>query len=342
MKAWRAFAYGKDGNPADTISNMKLETVPTPKPVAGQVLVKVQFAAINPIDWKLMSGAMDGMCPLTFPYTPCFDIAGTVVQLGEGCKTLAVGDEIIADIGLLESCKKDMPNGPAGALAEFACVAEELVSKRQGLPAKDLVGLPLAGLTSYQALFTGNGKSAKGEPLGNVTKDSKVLILGGASATGALAIQIAKAAGAYVATTASPNTMPDGVSKIDFVKKMGADEVINYKEAEWSDVLAGKDFDLIYDCVGEADSVQKAGKIVKKGSPFLSIANHGGQSTDDVVFKNFLIKSNATDLDKLVSMVVEKKLTVPIDSVLPFDKAAEGLQKSMGWTSAGKLIVQVA
>ncbi|CAE7871497.1 TOXD, partial [Symbiodinium microadriaticum] len=68
----------------------------------------------------------------------------------------------------------------------------------------------------------------------------KVLVLGGAAATGAIAIQLGKAVGAYVVTTASPNKMPDGSSKIDYMKKLGADEVINYKEADWADALAGK------------------------------------------------------------------------------------------------------
>merc|ERR1712014_484067 len=108
-----------------------------------------------------------------------------------------------------------------------------------------------AGLTSYQTLFTGNGGTATGEELGKLEKGQKVLVLGGATATGCFGIQLAKNVGAKVATTVSNNLMPDGSSKLVFARKIGADVVINYKEKDWSKELAGQNYDLIYDCVGE-------------------------------------------------------------------------------------------
>lgn len=343
MKAWRAHAYGAEGNPADTIGKMTLDTIPVPQPKAGQVLIKVELAAVNPIDWKLFSAGLDAICPVSFPYVPGFDVAGTVVQVGEGVTDLAVGDEVVSDLGLVETCCKDSPCGPAGAFAEYAVALARTVSKRQGLPAKEIVGLPLVGLTSYQALFTGAAKSFAGEDLGKVAEGTKLLVLGGASATGSIAIQMAKAVGATVATTASPNKMPDGSTKIDAMKALGADEVINYKEADWSDVLAGKDYDMIYDCVGDAEDWGKAAKVLKKGGQFVSIANFGDvKSTEDHAFKVFLVQSNAEDLNKLIQFVLDKKVTVPVDSVTPFDQVKEVLTKSMSWASAGKLAVQVA
>lgn len=343
MKAWRAHAYGEGGNPADTISKMTLDTIPVPEPKAGQVLIKVELAAVNPIDWKLFSGGLDGICPVSFPYTPGFDLAGTVAKVGDGVTNVAVGDEVCVDTGLVETCKKDSPIGPAGAFAEYCLALADTVSKRQGLSAEEVVGLPLAGLTSYQALFTGGGKSFAGEDLGKIAAGSKLLVLGGASATGCMAIQMAKAVGAVVATTASPNKMPDGTTKIDYMKKMGADVVINYKEEDWSAALAGKEYDQIYDCVGDAEDFVKAAKVLKKGGQFVSIANFGDtKSTEDHLFKVFLIQSNARDLDALIKLVQDKKLSVPVDSITPFDKVPEVLTKSMGWASAGKLVVKIA
>jgi D-arabinose 1-dehydrogenase-like Zn-dependent alcohol dehydrogenase len=84
MKAWQASAYGAEGNPADTIANLKLSEVEIPTAGAGQIQVKVDLAAVNPIDWKLFSGGLHGICPCAFPYTPGFDITGTVSALGEG------------------------------------------------------------------------------------------------------------------------------------------------------------------------------------------------------------------------------------------------------------------
>ena len=122
-----------------------------------EVRVKVLHAAVNPIDWKLFSGGYHSMCPATFPYVPGFDLAGTVDAVGEGV-SLAVGDTIIADTGLLETCVDPAPNGGSGgAFAEYAIVPEKLAAKIKAGDARTLAGLPLAGLTSYQALFTGGG-----------------------------------------------------------------------------------------------------------------------------------------------------------------------------------------
>jgi len=84
MKAWQASAYGAEGNPADTIANLKLADVEIPSAGAGQIQVKVSHAALNPIDWKLFSGGLHGICPCTFPYVPGFDILGEVTAVGEG------------------------------------------------------------------------------------------------------------------------------------------------------------------------------------------------------------------------------------------------------------------
>ncbi|CAJ1368808.1 unnamed protein product [Effrenium voratum] len=343
MKAWRVHAYGEEGNPADTISKMTLDTIPMPEPKPGQVLIKVELAAVNPIDWKLFSGGMHGICPVTFPYVPGFDVAGTVVKLGEGVGNVQVGDEVIADLGLVETCKTESPCGPAGAFAQYTVALASTVAKREGIPAKELVGLPLAGLTSYQALFTGAGGDFTGAPLGTLAPGQKLLVLGGAAATGAIAVQLGRAIGAEVATTASPNKMPDGTNKLDYMKKLGADDVINYKEADWSDVKAGANVDLIYDCVGTEEDWPKASKVLKKGGKFVTIANFGdAKSTEDHSFQAFLIKSDSEDLKKLVQFVKEGKLTVPVDCVVPFEDVPKVLTKSMGWASAGKLVIQVA
>lgn len=343
MKAWRAHAYGAEGNPADTIGKMTLDTIPVPEPKKGQVLVKVELAAVNPIDWKLFSGGLHGICPVSFPYVPGFDLSGTVAKLGEGVTDLAVGDEVVVDLGLCETCCTETPCGPAGAFAEYALALAETVAKRDGLSSKDVVGLPLAGLTSYQAIFTGAARDFSGAELGKLEAGQKLLVLGGAAATGAIAIQLAKSAGAYVATTASPNKTPEGISKIDYMKQLGADEVINYKEADWAEALAGKDYDLIYDCVGTPEDWPKAAKVLKKGGNFVTIANFGeAKSTEDHSFKVFPIKSNSDDLKKLIALVKAGKLKVPVDSIVPFSDVQAVLSKSMGWASAGKLVIQVA
>lgn len=345
MKAWRLEAYGAEGNPADAIAKLKLEeSVAVPEPKAGQVQVKVAYAGVNPIDWKLFSGGLHGICPCQFPYTPGFDVSGTISAVGEGVTGFAVGDEVAVDIGLVESCC-DPPAefGPAGAFAEYATAPTDIVVKTGGVDLKQAAALPLAGLTAYQAMFTGAGRSFAGADLFKVQAGQKVFIIGGTTLVSMYAIQLAKNAGAHVAVTASSKPMPDGTSKADFAKSLGADEVIDYESAEWSDVLAGKDYDLIFDTVGKMeDWTTGAPKVLKKGGEFISVANFGeAASTDDHTFKVFLLKSNAADLDVLMGMVRDGKLKCPVDSVVEFADVPAALTKSMSMRAAGKLLVKV-
>eukprot|EP00187_Rhodella_violacea_P005341 CAMPEP_0174897994 /NCGR_PEP_ID=MMETSP0167-20121228/18484_1 /TAXON_ID=38298 /ORGANISM="Rhodella maculata, Strain CCMP736" /LENGTH=145 /DNA_ID=CAMNT_0016138353 /DNA_START=32 /DNA_END=466 /DNA_ORIENTATION=- len=145
MKAWRLAAYNAD--PSAAIDSLTLEDVPVPSPAEGQLLIKVQYASLNPIDWKLFTGNYHANFPCQLPYTPGFDVAGTVTE--SSSPSFSPGDLVIADIGLQTSCKlpPPSPGGPAGALAQFAAVPADICVK---LPAgtADLAkyaGLPLAG-----------------------------------------------------------------------------------------------------------------------------------------------------------------------------------------------------
>jgi len=344
MQAWQATAYGAEGNPADTISKLQLNTIAIPEPKDGQVQIKVEVASVNPIDWKLFSGGLHGIAPVTFPYVPGFDCSGTITAVGGGVATLAVGDKVCVDTGLVETCKEGTTCGPCGAFAEYTCAFAETVSKCGDMDVKTAAGLPLAALTAYQALFTGAATTVTGAPLGSLAKGQKLLVLGGATAVGQYAIQLAKNVGAYVTTTGSDNKMPDGTSKIDYLKSLGCDQVINYKTDQWADVLAGQDYDLVFDCVGSADDWAKAPTVLKKGADFVTVANFTTQpSPEDMVnFKLFLLKATATDLDKLVAMVAEGTLKVPIDTVYEFKDVKDALTKNMAGTSTGKLVIQVA
>lgn len=432
MKAWQASAYGAEGNPADTIANLKLADVEIPSAGAGQIQVKVSLAAVNPIDWKLFSGGLHGICPCTFPYVPGFDITGEVTAVGEGacsrrlavwflrqppdrltshmsphvCVThsrhvarrfgreparsrgffsgsadarfrtphffsaiytrawthvdpphrsrtrlppgvsdFQVGDTVCADLGLCETCVDPKPaQGNAGAFAPFAAVPASLCAKTDGVDPVAAAGLPLAGLTAYQALFTKAGRTFTGDTLGDLKPGQKLCIIGGATAVGAFAIQLAKNAGAFVACTASSNDDARGVKKTEACKALGADVVIDYGDEEWSDVLNGQEYDLVFDTIGKQEDWANAAKVLKKGSDFISVANFAADAAanESNVFKNFLLKSDGGDLRDLVAMVKAGKLTVPVDSVVPFADVPAALAKSSAQANAGKIVVDVA
>ena len=167
--------------------------------------------------------------------------------------------------------------------------------------------------------------------------------VGGSSGTGLFAIQLAKSVGAHVACTASANKTPDGTSKLDLVKSMGADVVIDYKTQEWATELAGQDYDLIYDCVGDDKDWISAPKVLKKGGTFVSIANFSPtepEKSPDFMFTN--LKSDGADLKAMVKLFDEGKLKVCVDEHFGFDKVPDALSKSLTARSGGKLVIDVA
>lgn len=166
---------------------------------------------------------------------------------------------------------------------------------------------------------------------------------GGATLVGMYAVQLAKNAGAHVAVTASDNKMPDGVTKADYCKSLGADEVIDYKSAKWHEALAGQEYDLIFDTIGDQDDWANASKVLKKGCDFISVANFGPdlEANKESVFKNFLLKSVDTDLAELVGLVKAGVLKLPVDSVVDFKDVPAALTKSMQQQGAGKIVINI-
>ena len=249
------------------------------------------------------------------------------------------------DLGLCGTCAGP---GPApvhgGALAEYAVVPVSLAAKTNGIDASAAAGLPLAGLTAYQALFTKTGRTFTGDTLGSLKSGDRILVIRGATLVGSFAIQLAKHACAVVTCTASSKPNADGVTKTEYVKSIGADEVIDYTQNEWSEVLQGTQYDMNFDTIGVQDDWKNAKKVLKKGCDFISVANFGADfgKNKTNVFKNFLLKSDAADLSELIEMVSDGKLTVPIDSVVPFTDVPAALTKSLTQANAGKIVIQVA
>lgn len=258
--------------------------------------------------------------------------------------TFAVGDAVIADTGLVETCVDPAPaQGNCGAFAEYAVVPTNVAVKIDGMEESSAAALPLAGLTALQALFTKSGRSFSGDALGDLKPGQKLLVLGGATLVGMYAVQLAKLAGAHVAVTASDNKMPDGVTKADFCASLGADEVINYKSAKWTEALAGQDYDLIFDTIGDQDDWANAHKVLKKGADFISVANFSADAAanKENTFKNFLLKSVDEDLAELVAMAKDGKLKLPVDSVMDFKDVPAALTKSLTQQGAGKIVVKI-
>lgn len=319
----RAVAIDQYGAPEAVL---KVIDVAVPAVGDNQVLVKVTSAAINPVDWKVVSGALVAMLPKTFPHVPGYDLAGVVIQVGGSVKDFKVGDEVY-------SCVFHSP--VVGAFAEYAVVDEfRLAHKPKNLNFDEAAGVPLVALTSYQALKTA-GLDENTKP--DAKDQPKVLVLGGGGGTGMFGVSLAHLFGAFVASTCS-------ASNFDRVKKFGADQLIDYTKEKWSDVLAGKNFDIVYDTVGEADSYELAQKVLKRGGVFVEIAS-GGKGVDDFPRKRVLIDSTPgkQQLTLIAKWLEEGKLFAEVEKTYPFTQqgAIDMFKHSQSQRAKGKLVLKI-
>ncbi|GAA1618362.1 NADP-dependent oxidoreductase [Actinoplanes couchii] len=192
MKAVRFHEYG-------TPEVLRYEDADQPVPGAGEIRIRVAATSFNPVEGNIRAGFMQGPIPVAMPHTPGIDIAGTVDALGDGVTGFAIGDRVIGALPLTSP----------GAAAEFVVApAAILTAAPTSVPLEDVAGLPLVGLTAWQALFD----HAK------LTTGQRVLINGAGGVVGGYAVQLAKNAGAYVIATT-------GSRSADQAKAAGADEV---------------------------------------------------------------------------------------------------------------------
>ena len=354
MRAWRLSKFEEEPLKAIRSNLRREESVPVIKPDKGEVRIRVKHASVNPIDWRLFSGGSP-LFAATLPYVPGFDISGEIDVVGEGVHTFAKNDKVVAYIGLKETCAPGVVprNGSCGAFAEYVVIPSERIARIPSVHStntydpRELAGLPLAGLTAYQALFTGEGgRSLEGNrPLGNLQSGQKLLVLGGSSSTGMFAIQLGRAAGAHVAATASKSPMPDGTLKTDFVgQALGADRVIDYRTEDWSEELEGQSYDMIFDCVGDNADLAKALKVLKPEGTFVSIANFAPVVPASATFRyeGLLVTANGRDLEKLIELVGQGKLKVYVDGVYSFEKVKDAMERSISSRASGKIIIDIS
>ena len=226
MKAFQVSAYGEDA----TFHEVEVDK---PQVTAGHVLLDVRATSLNPVDFMIRTANI-GLNP-TLPATLHMDVAGIVVEVGEGVDTFKPGDEVYGCAGGLQ--------GPAGkldgALADYMLAdANLLANKPKSLGFGDSASLPLVSITAYEALLD----------RARMTVDDHVLVHAGTGGVGHVALQMAKILGAKVATTVS------GESKAQIASSLGADEIINYKSEDLESYVRrltdGRGFDIVFDTVG--------------------------------------------------------------------------------------------
>jgi NADPH:quinone reductase-like Zn-dependent oxidoreductase len=239
MKAVRIHAFGGP-------EVLQLEEVARPVPAADEILVKVYASGVNPVDWAVREGGNDALrAYLTLPLTLGWDAAGVVAELGSAVTGLQVGDAVYG-----------VPNFPGdGSYAEYcAAKASQWARKPQRLSFTEAAGAPLAGLTAWTALFE----------YGKLQAGQRVLIQGASGGVGSLAVQFAKAKGAYVIGTAS-------AGNLDYVRQLGADEAIDYRSQPVEAAVRGVDVVLEASPLRDNAARAHAVGVLKPGGIFVSV-----------------------------------------------------------------------
>lgn len=294
---------------------LKVLEASQPKAGAGQVLVEVRAAGVNPFDWKVREGQARQMAELKFPATLGGDFAGVVAELGEGVSGLSVGDEVYGQAGALSGL---------GSFAEFTPVKSGQVAPKPSIDFVQAASLPLAGVSAYQALVDHAG----------LQKGQKVLVRGGAGGIGSIAVQLAGHLGAYVATTVL-------AKDADYAKSLGADETIDYTSQDFTQIV--RDYDVVYDLVG-GETARKSYGVLKKGGVLVSML----EQPDEELMQQYGVKmiSQFTQvtterLNKLAKLIDNGAVRVHIDKTFALDRAADALDYLQNNHPRGKVVIEV-
>ncbi|WP_395364360.1 NADP-dependent oxidoreductase [Streptomyces sp. YH02] len=332
----RAFTVEKYGD----ATGMRAAEMPDPQVGADDVLVKIHAASVNPLDMKIRNGDLKAILPYRLPLVLGNDLAGTVVRVGSSVDRFAVGDEVWARPG------KDR----IGTFAELLAVhQDDLAPKPATLTMTEAASLPLVALTAWQALVE----------RANVRPGQKVLVHAGAGGLGSITIQLAKALGAHVATTAS-------TAKVGLVKELGADEVIDYRTQNFEEILDG--YDVVLDSLG-GENLAKSLRILKPGGLAISVAGPPDPATArelgsnpvlrlaitalsaktrrqakrlGVTYSFLFMKASGDQLRELTPLIDTGKIRPVVDTVFPFDDTLHAMEYvEKGRAKAGKVVVSM-
>ncbi|KAJ0988919.1 hypothetical protein J5N97_007275 [Dioscorea zingiberensis] len=325
-KTMHAVRYDSYGGGA---AGLKHVEIPVPSPKKDEILLKVEAAALNPVDWKIQKGMLRPFLPPKFPFVPVTDVAGEVMDVGPGVKTFKPGDKVVAMLSFLKG----------GGLAEYAIAGESLTVARppEASPA-ECAALPIAALTALQGLKT------TGIKFDGTSSSSNVLITAASGGVGHYAVQLAKLGNSHVTATC-------GARNVELVKSLGADEVLDYKTPEGARLTSpsGKKYDSVIHCTTGIDwstfepNLNANAKVVDI-TPTLWTAISSTMKRLTFAKKQLvplLLYPKKEDMEYLVQLVKEGKLKTLVDSKHPLAKAEEAWAKSMDGHATGKVIVEM-
>lgn len=311
MRAIRVDHFGQPGV-------LALVETRDPAPEPGEVLIRVAAAGVNPVDWSVRSGAAGNRFGSP-PYIPGWDVSGVIEVAGPGTGPFAPGDRVFG-----------MPRFPAMA-STYAELVTAPAAQVAAAPARlgdvEAGALPLAGLTALQVL-----------DLAMVAAGQRVLVHAAAGGVGHLAVQLAKARGAYVLGTAR-------AKKHEFLRDLGVDEPIDYTAVAFEDVA--EDVDLVIDTVGGDYGLRSVGTI-RPGGTLIVISGEVGDelaaaaAAAGIRAERHFVRPDGPGLARLAELADGGELIVAIDQIFPLARAADAHRQGETGRTQGKLVLSVA
>jgi len=328
MKAFVVTHYGPEG--------LEAADVPTPSVGPRDVLVDVRAASINPLDKMVRNGEFKQLIKYKRPFVLGHDLSGVITKVGAAVRGFEVGDEIYAR-------PRDLR---IGAFAEQVAIdADDVALKPSSLSFEEAAAVPLVALAAWQALVE----------VAAVQPGQKVLVHAGGGGLGSTVVQVAKYLGAYVATTAHTHD-------VERVRRLGADEVIDFTQQDFADVLSG--YDVVLDSLGPA-SLEKSLTVLRPGGLAISVvgppdpqfATQLGQSLLKPVmavlsrkirrrarklgvrYSFFFMRASGTQLASLAALYDDGTLRPVLDRSFPFDRMLDAMAYVEQGRAAGKVVV---
>ncbi|NRB68304.1 MAG: NADP-dependent oxidoreductase [Vibrio sp.] len=297
------------------VAQLNVDQLEKPAPSAHQVLIKVVASGVNPVDFHIRNGMMADTDTHTLPLVLGWDCSGVIEQVGDDVNGFKPGDKVLSFT----------PISGQGTNAEYIAINADLVVKKpEKMSFIDGAALPLASITAWQGLHT----------QGHIRQGQTVLIHNASGGVGSFAVQIAKAAGAYVVATASQ-------AKLDYVKTLGADEVHDESQTDWHSTMR---YDLAFVAKAGAYLLHRTVSCVKSGGRIVSTfdeLSEGEVGIHGISFTRMWVENSAEDLDKVLDLFNKNQLIIPIDTVYPLEDIQRAHQRSEQYKAVGKIVLTI-
>lgn len=302
MKAVRIHALGGP-------DVLRFEDVPKPEPGPGELLVRVQAAGVNPVDWKIREGRL-GQVPL--PSIMGSDFSGVIESVGADVKGFQTGETVFGGV-----------SDESGSYAEYALAPPTRVAEKPAsLDHLRAAALPIAALTAWQALFD----------KADLKRGQKILIHAAAGGVGSFAVQFAKWKGASVIGTASARNA-------GYVRDLGADEVIDYQATRFEEKARG--MDVVLDTIG-GDTQERSWKVLKRGGILVSLVQPPSEkAAADHGVRGLILRASTRgdQLARIADLVVQGVVKVHVDVALPLREARKAQELSREGHTRGKIVL---